>query len=266
MRPQDDQAAWAGTLALATAAIVAMLGAALALTLSAPRLASVTVTPIVVPEPAFPAVLRPALVEAPPPLPLPARLLAWALADPAAPPAPSSGEGSPTADAASATETLPPRGPAAPEPVSEGLPADFYLPVVSAGPATDLETRFLAAANEDRVAAGLPPLAYDPGLSQIARTRSQQMADQGYFGHVDPHGYRMYVELLARAGYGYAWAGENLAVNNFALDRSPEAAVAALMASDAHRDNLLASDFDRAGVGEVTTADGRHIYTIVFLG
>jgi uncharacterized protein YkwD len=92
------------------------------------------------------------------------------------------------------------------------------------------------------------------------------MADQGYFGHVDPYGYSMYTELLQKFGYRYAWAGENLALNNYNVSESPERAIISLMKSPTHAANILGSAFSRIGIGEVTTADGRHIYAMIFLG
>ena len=132
---------------------------------------------------------------------------------------------------------------------------------------TNLEQRFFDGVNAERVAAGLAPYALDAGLSKIARTRSQQMVDQEYFGHRDPYGYSMYVELLAHFGYtSYAWAGENLAMNNTPIERSPQRAIEGLMNSATHRANLLADDFFRVGIGEITTSDGLHYYTMIFLG
>jgi uncharacterized protein YkwD len=76
----------------------------------------------------------------------------------------------------------------------------------------------------------------------------------------------MYVELLAHFGYtSYAWAGENLALNNFSDSESPERAVALLMTSPTHKANILDTAFTRVGVGEVTHPDGRRIYTMIFL-
>ncbi len=158
---------------------------------------------------------------------------------------------------------------AASQPAPEAPPAkpNFYVPDVPKGPATDLEWRLFVAANAEREKAGLPPLAYDHGLSIIARTRVQQLVDQGYFAHVDPYGYRMYVELLAHFGYtSYAWAGENLAMNNYSVAESPERAMIALMNSPSHRANILSGDFSRVGIGELTTPDGRHFYAMIFLG
>lgn len=157
-----------------------------------------------------------------------------------------------------------------PAPVAPPAPApkpNFYVPDVADGPATDMELRMFNRVNEERAAAGLPPFVLDPGLTKIARTRSQQLIDQGYFAHTDPYGYSMYVELLAHFGYtSYAWAGENLAMNNHDVSESPERATKSLMNSPTHRANILANDFFRVGIGEVTDARGRHFFTMIFLG
>lgn len=168
-----------------------------------------------------------------------------------------------------------PVAPAAAPPAEEAPPAaapapakpNFYVPEPRAGGITALEQRLLDGINAERAAAGLAPYAYDGGLTRIARVRVQQLVDQGYFGHTDPYGYSMYVELLAHFGYtSYAWAGENLAMNNYSVEESPERAVAALMRSPTHKANLLAGDFFRIGIGELTTPDGRHFYAMIFLG
>ena len=131
---------------------------------------------------------------------------------------------------------------------------------------TDLESRLLAGINAERAAAGLGPYTHVSGLATVARTRSQQMADQGYFGHRDPYGYSMYVELLSHFGYGsYAWAGENLAMNNYGDHESAERAIISLMNSPTHKANILAGEFSRVGIGVVHHPDGRKIYTMIFL-
>lgn len=191
--------------------------------------------------------LPPAVAEAPSPTPDPA----------------TSGETTAPPDASAATASEP----TTPNPGgATGAGSPVYLPDVPRGPATELEQRLFEGINAERARAGLPALEYDEGLQHVARIRSQQMADQGYFGHRDANGRPMYVELLALFGYSYAWAGENLAVNNYDASESPERALVSLLASASHRDNLLTTDFTRVGVGVVSLADGRHIYTMVFLG
>ena len=160
-----------------------------------------------------------------------------------------------------------PQAPSEPVAQAPASKPNFYVPEVSSGPATDLETRLLSLINDERVKAGLSPYVLDAGLTKIARTRSQQLIDQKYFAHKDPYGYSMYVELLAHFGYTrYAWAGENLAMNNYSVEEAPGVALRGLMNSPTHKANLLANDFSRIGVGEVTDADGRHYFTMIFLG
>jgi uncharacterized protein YkwD len=161
---------------------------------------------------------------------------------------------------------------APPAPVAEAAPPapvgrqNFYVPEVSGGGATTLELNLLALINAERANAGLAPYRLEGGLTKIARTRSQQLIDQNYFAHRDPFGYSMYVELLAYFGYtSYAWAGENLAMNNWPAETAANEAMRGLMNSPTHRANILAGDFSRIGVGEVTVADGRHFFTMIFL-
>jgi uncharacterized protein YkwD len=162
-----------------------------------------------------------------------------------------------------------PEAPAAPAPAAASAPLakpNFYVPAVSSGPATTMELQLLELINAERANAGLAPYVLEAGLTTIARTRSQQLIDQNYFAHTDPYGYSMYVELLAHFGYRtYAWAGENLAMNNWPADASAAQAMKGLMGSPTHRANILAGDFSRIGVGEITAADGRHFFTMIFL-
>ncbi|HET7737141.1 MAG TPA: CAP domain-containing protein, partial [Tepidiformaceae bacterium] len=155
----------------------------------------------------------------------------------------------------------------APEPVAPGLPENFYLPEVGAvGGMSGLESQMFQLMNAERAANGLPAYAYDASLSRVARIRGHQMIDQGYFGHRDPFGFTMYVELLNHFGFGFRYAGENLVMNGYAYDVSASLAVEGLMNSPTHRANMLNAGFTRVGVGEVTDGAGGHYYTLIFLG
>ncbi|GIW18522.1 MAG: hypothetical protein KatS3mg064_1679 [Tepidiforma sp.] len=185
---------------------------------------------------------------------------ASAPAAPSAPPAPAR-------PAPQAAPAQPPAQAAAPAAPAAPAKPNFYVPAVPAGPATALELQLFELINAEREKAGLAPYVLDAGLTKVARTRSQQLIDQGYFGHVDPYGYSMYVELLAYFGYrSYAWAGENLAMNNYPAEQAAAVALDGLMNSPTHRANLLAGDFSRIGIGEITDAQGRHYFTMIFLG
>ena len=172
---------------------------------------------------------------------------------------------------ASAPQAQAPHAPGAPAAAPAAAPAvpgpNFYVPAVSAGALSVMEQQLFDGLNAQRAKAGLAPYTLDAGLTKIARTRSQQMVHQNYFAHTDPYGYTMYTALLKYYGYAtYNWAGENLALNNYPVSDAVAMAVSALMASPTHRANILATDFFRIGIGESDTADGRHIFSMIFLG
>ncbi len=201
---------------------------------------------------ALPAAPAPVVPEAPivaPEVPAPAVPVAQAPAKPA-----------PAVQPQPVQQAQPAPAPAAPE------KPNFYVPAVSAGGPTSMELGLFNLINAERAKEGLAPYVLEAGLTKIARTRSQQMIDQNYFGHRDPYGYSMYVELLAYFGYtSYAWAGENLAMNNWPVATAGDEAIRGLMASPTHRANIMAGDFTRIGVGEITAPDGRHFYSMIFL-
>lgn len=205
--------------------------------------------------PAAPEPAAPEPVTAPESAPVAAPIV------PAAPakPAPQPVAQAPATDPA-------PAAPVAPAAAPPAKP-NFYVPAVSSGPANALELDLLNFINAERANAGLAPYVLDAGLTRVARTRSQQLIDQNYFAHRDPYGYSMYVELLAYFGYtSYAWAGENLAMNNWPAEGAAAEAIRGLMNSPTHRANILAGDFFRIGIGEVTDSTGRHFFTMIFLG
>lgn len=223
-----------------------------------PELPQDLLAALFVPAPATEPVSAPAVVPVAPPV-------AAAPVAPAAPGAPVAP--APVVPAAAPAAEAPPVAEQPAAPAAVPAKPNFYVPEPAAGGVTALEQRLLDGLNAERAAAGLAPYAFDQNLSRIARIRVQQLVDQNYFGHTDPYGYSMYVELLAHFGYtSYAWAGENLAMNNYGVAESPERAVAALMRSPTHKANILAGDFFRIGIGELTTPDGRHFYAMIFLG
>lgn len=180
--------------------------------------------------------------------------------------APAAAPAAPVQPAAAPVEPAAP-APAAEAPAEPAQASDFYLPSVGAvGGMSGLESQMFNAMNAERAAAGLPAYSYDASLSRLARIRGHQMIDQGYFGHRDPSGYTMYVELLSHFGIGYRYAGENLVSNGYAYDVSAGLAVEGLMSSPTHRANMLDGNFTRVGVGEVTSPSGSHYYTIIFVG
>jgi uncharacterized protein YkwD len=119
------------------------------------------------------------------------------------------------------------------------------LPYKVASPRSrpDLEARMLDLINQERVAAGLKPLAPDPELTEVARRHSADMFARGYFAHDTPEG-RDPFERMREAKVRFVTAGENLA-----LAPTVEVAHRGLMNSPGHRANILHPQFGRVGIG-----------------
>lgn len=125
----------------------------------------------------------------------------------------------------------------------------------SDGSAADL----LAAVNRVRSGAGLPVLAVNPRLACAARRHARDIAGRGRLDHVGGDGADL-ATRLARVGYLYARAAENLA-----LAGGDVAEVMALwQASPGHRRNMLDAAVTEAGVGRVPVGD--RVYWVLELG
>jgi uncharacterized protein YkwD len=120
-----------------------------------------------------------------------------------------------------------------------------HLPytVANTRPRPDLEAQMLNLVNNERVAAGLKPLAPDPELTEVARKHSADMFARGYFAHVNPEGQSPF-DRMDKAGVKFRTAGENLA-----LAPTLQIAHTGLMNSPGHRANILQPAFSRVGIG-----------------
>lgn len=115
--------------------------------------------------------------------------------------------------------------------------------VATTRPRPDLEKQMLDMVNNERVAAGLRPLAPDPELTEVARRHSADMFARGYFAHDTPEGLTPFDRMRA-SNVQFLTAGENLAL-------APTLPVAhtGLMNSPGHRANILRPQFGRLGIG-----------------
>ena len=120
------------------------------------------------------------------------------------------------------------------------------------------EAEVVRLVNEQRAKNGLAPLTQNWELSRIARYKSQDMADNGYFSHTSPT-YGSPFDMIRAFGLSYRTAGENIA-KGYA---TPKAVVDGWMNSSGHRANILNASFRQIGVGY--SADGSH-WTQMFLG
>lgn len=102
----------------------------------------------------------------------------------------------------------------------------------------DDEAAFVAALNNVRIDAGLPPFTVNVELSDLSRGHAQVMADAGEIFHADP----------ISAGYTGAWSkiGENVGVG-----ANVSVLVDAFVASPGHYANIVDPAFTEIGVGVV---------------
>ncbi len=123
---------------------------------------------------------------------------------------------------------------------------------------SSFEAEVIRLVNEQRAKNGLPALKTDWELSRVARYKSQDMADKGYFSHTSPT-YGSPFDMMKKFGISYRTAGENIAKGQ----KTPEAVVNAWMNSPGHRANILNSSYSRIGVGYVQKGN---IWTQMFAG
>ena len=166
--------------------------------------------------------------------------------------------------AAPTAAPLPPT-PLPPAPTAPPTPVPPPPPQAPSMTLTAFEADIYAGVNNERIAAGLAPLQIDAALVNVARDRSNDMIQKGYFGHVSPTGETAFT-LLDRYGIPYGWAGENLARNNYPDDESVAVAMHDWMASQGHRENMLNVHYTNVGVGSAVDASGMKYFTVVFTG
>ena len=131
------------------------------------------------------------------------------------------------------------------------------IPQVSSA-VTSFESEVVRLVNEIRVQNGLKPLTANWELSRVARYKSQDMRDQGYFSHTSPT-YGTPFQMIKSFGLSFRTAGENIA-KGYAI---PQSVVNGWMNSSGHRANILNASYTQIGVGYV--AQG-HYWTQMFIG
>ena len=120
------------------------------------------------------------------------------------------------------------------------------------------ESEVIRLVNEIRQQNGLRLLAANWELSRVARYKSQDMRDNGYFSHNSPT-YGTPFQMLSAFGLSYRTAGENIA-KGYA---SPQAVVNGWMNSSGHRANILNASYTQISVGYVS---GGNYWTQLFIG
>ena len=122
-----------------------------------------------------------------------------------------------------------------------------------------MEEEIIVLCNELRQSMGLPALTHNWEAARVARYKTEDMKENGYFGHDSPV-YGSFFEMLKNFHIPYSSAGENIATGF----KCPQAVVEAWMDSPNHRKNILNGNFTQAGVGYTT--DGKsHYWAIILL-
>ena len=125
---------------------------------------------------------------------------------------------------------------------------------------TPNEEEMLRLLNGERVQRGLHPLKVDMEITKVARLKSQDMVDNGYFSHNSPT-YGSPFDMMKQFGVKYIYGGENLAGNP-----SVQNAHDSLMKSEGHRKNILNPNFTHIGIGVREGSRYGKIYTQMFVG
>lgn len=109
------------------------------------------------------------------------------------------------------------------------------------------ESDLLSVTNKTRVENNLKPLTMNSKLADAARRKAADMFAKNYWAHFAPDGSTTPWYFIKESGYGYLYAGENLA-KGFT---SSDAVVTAWMNSPSHRENMLSDKYNDIGFAVV---------------
>ncbi|TJX15639.1 hypothetical protein E9840_02375 [Tissierella creatinini] len=123
-------------------------------------------------------------------------------------------------------------------------PAPAPAPVEDYSGLSQDEAEVVRLVNIERQKAGLAPLKASSQLSDVARMKSKDMAENNYFSHTSPI-YGSPFDMMKQFGISYRTAGENIAKGYL----SPSSVMNGWMNSSGHRANILNASFGTIGVG-----------------
>ena len=148
--------------------------------------------------------------------------------------------------------------PVKPAPAPATTPAPVQSNTVSSSNLS-YEQKVVELVNVERTKAGLPALKMDSAISNVARTKSKDMAVNNYFAHQSPT-YGSAGDMLTKYGIRWSAWGENIASGQ----RTPESVVTAWMNSPGHKANIMSTNFSKIGVGYATNSNGTPYWTQMF--
>jgi uncharacterized YkwD family protein/spore coat assembly protein SafA len=131
------------------------------------------------------------------------------------------------------------------------------IPVVTT---TAQENEVVRLVNAERAKHGLQPLSINWELARVARYKSQDMANKGYFSHTSPT-YGSPFRMMEDFGIRFSAAGENIAYGQ----RTPQEVMRDWMNSPGHRSNILNGTYNQIGVGLGKNSRGVLYWTQMFI-
>ncbi len=144
------------------------------------------------------------------------------------------------------------------------------LPAATLGssePPADLrhaEWRVLGLVNNYRASRGLKPLRMAFGVRRVARDRSLDMRNKGYFAHGSPSGQSAGTMMHARGIKHWGW-GENIGwITYQGWETTTRNMVQGWKQSSGHNRMLLTRDYNYVGVG-IAKGTNSAYYTLVFV-
>lgn len=126
--------------------------------------------------------------------------------------------------------------------------------------AKSVENQVLKLVNQERAKNGLKPLTMNWQLSRVARHKSNDMRDKGYFSHTSPT-YGSPFDMMKSFRITYSTAGENIAAGQ----TTPESVMTSWMNSPGHRQNILSPNYTEIGVGYSTGGSYGYYWTQMFI-
>jgi uncharacterized YkwD family protein len=125
---------------------------------------------------------------------------------------------------------------------------------------TAQEDEVIRLVNVERAKAGLQRLTSNWQLCRVARYKSADMANKGYFDHTSPT-YGTPFQMMENFGLRFSSAGENIAYGQ----RTPAEVMNAWMNSPGHRANIMSGSYTQIGVGLAKNRNGVCYWTQQFI-
>lgn len=125
---------------------------------------------------------------------------------------------------------------------------------------TSQEDEVIRLVNVQRAKAGLQLLKSNWELCRVARYKSADMANKGYFAHNSPT-YGTPFQMMENFGLRFSAAGENIAYGQ----RTPAEVMNDWMNSPGHRSNIMSGAYNEIGVGLAKNKNGVCYWTQQFI-